>query len=696
MIHKSMIILALLLLSQLVLPISKNAVANPSATLTGVVTEQGQDFDDDGIYEFLYIDVQVNIQKAGYYGVALTGLISSNSSYIDIRPERELSPLEPGLQMITLYVYGPWIHTYGQNVLKIASLTLLDKNANPIGELKDVKLSREYKYTEFDSPGATFTSQISDKGVDTDGDGTFDYLEIDVGVNVTIAPTSQGYSVSVLGNGSEAFGFGASTAAWELGSKIVPVQLDGRVIRAAGIEVASLPILTLKDDTGNAIGARYDVPLSRKYLYTEFDQPGASVTGKIRDKGVDMNGDGKYDFLKIDAEVEVREAGQYYFSAILTQEVGGSNYTTLDVGKRIVSLLIDGPAINAFKLNPEKVKLQASIDRIGQQEVSNIPLSHTYMYTDFDLPQVQPGSWSKYTVNATWHSTDHSAAEPKQVKDQKQVDWLKINIENVTNVITLSQVTHYKNGTENTVRPQPGIPKYTFMTYIIPSGLKAGDSIPASPVPFSPVALVEGIYSGMSRELVNSKFSMSFFGINATMTMFWDRSTGILCEMNTTTLTRTNGGVTTQSTITRLVETNLWKSGTKITCSAFKSEVIAGDTTTILGVIDPVIKGATVSLTFTKPDGSKHNSTLTTDQNGGYSNSYQFDQPGKWTVKASWAGNENYSGASNSALVTVNPKPQSGVPGYPFEAVIIGVVVSLLLGGKLMRRRGEERAKFLF
>lgn len=124
------------------------------ATLAGVITDQGIDQNGDGLYDYLEIGVQVNVVEASYYGISLMGLVSSDSSLMNIKPDILLQPYEVGLQTITVDVYGPWIHSFGLNPVQVASLTLLGKGSVTIMEITDVPLSREYKFTEFNSPGA--------------------------------------------------------------------------------------------------------------------------------------------------------------------------------------------------------------------------------------------------------------------------------------------------------------------------------------------------------------------------------------------------------------------------------------------------------------------------------------------------------------------------------------------------------------
>jgi hypothetical protein len=318
------------------------------------------------------------------------------------------------------------------------------------------------------------------------------------------------------------------------------------------------------------------------------------------------------------------------------------------------------------------------IDRQGNQELKNVPLSHTYFSTEFDKSQVAIGDWAKYSVNATWHSSDPNAVEPTQVKEQKQEMWMKIEVENVTNAITFSQIIHYQNGTEKALQPTVGDPKQNFLTYIVPSGLKQNDRIPSGYIPFSPVKEITGVYAGMRRSVAYTNFTMSFFGMNATMKMYWDRSTGLLCEMNTTTSTRINSDVSTQSTVTKMIETNLWlpRGGIKLTVLDGSGKPIVG-----ANVSSMMTPSEQASLNgFSGSDGSIIFSDVVV---GNYT--LQASMSSYLTNHGSVTVVPNYLAASSITLQTTGGV-SGGISGYSFEEIIAGIIFGIVVLILLRRR----------
>ena len=135
-------------------------------------------------------------------------------------------------------------------------------------------------------PEASLTGTIYDRGLDTDGDGAFDYLEVGVQVNVT---DSGDYEVEILGLLDSDHNY-TSVSGHKLeylgaGIQVINVSLYGSTIYDSGLNPVNVSEIALYSveyvPFGEAfrewLGSVYDVPLSRAYSYTEFDSPFADV-----------------------------------------------------------------------------------------------------------------------------------------------------------------------------------------------------------------------------------------------------------------------------------------------------------------------------------------------------------------------------------------------------------------------------------
>lgn len=94
-----------------------------------------------------------------------------------------------------------------------------------------------------------------------------------------------------------------------------------------------------------------------------------------------------------------------------------------------------------------------------------------------------------------------------------------------------------------------------------------------------------------------------------------------------------------------------------ISFSPMKSTIPIGETVTISGFVGPPHGGATITLTYTKPNTTAVSRTLITNVAGCFSDTYILDQTGSWRVRASWGGDEAYAEATAMTSFTVNMTP---------------------------------------
>jgi len=93
---------------------------------------------------------------------------------------------------------------------------------------------------------------------------------------------------------------------------------------------------------------------------------------------------------------------------------------------------------------------------------------------------------------------------------------------------------------------------------------------------------------------------------------------------------------------------NTPKFSSSISCSVSRFDLTLGESITVSGFIDPQVSNANVTLTYTKPDWSILNRTVTSAADGSYRDTFTPDSVGLWNVKASLKGDLIYEGASSS------------------------------------------------
>lgn len=368
----------------------------PGAIMTGKIFDSGVDSDGDGRFNYLQVGFEINVTDAGLYTVYFSGLLNSTKGQLPFYYSQWQKYLDKGLQVVSFSLEGMRIRVAGFNPRYVDFVSIQDQDYHYLSTLDDILLSREYSYAEFDEPPAKLTSVVYDVGEDTDGDGAFNYLKVGVEINVSDAGYYQIEVSQLRDSGGNYIGVYASAGMHlEAGIQVLNVSLDGLTIYLSGRNPSSIGFMVLRDQN-QTLANLYDTPLSREYLHSEFEPPGAVLTGVIFDQGVDTDNDGTYDYLQIGVQVNVTDAGYYQVSAnglwnsnsSYRIYVGGSNRLFLNVGLEVVYLYFDGPTIYLSHANPRYVD---SISLQGEKSsfydsINHVPLSREYSYTEFDAP----------------------------------------------------------------------------------------------------------------------------------------------------------------------------------------------------------------------------------------------------------------------------------------------------------------------
>jgi hypothetical protein len=157
----------------------------PPAEFNDVYSDYGGDTDGDGFYDYLTIEVGVNVTTSGYYQVN-GELHDRYGDYIEYRSNYKY--LNAGNRTVPLDFDGIKIRQNEVNgTYDLKCLYLYDDCLNRLEYIRDAYTTAYYNYTEFQRPPAEFNDIYSDYGTDTDGDGFYDYLTIEVGVDVITA-----------------------------------------------------------------------------------------------------------------------------------------------------------------------------------------------------------------------------------------------------------------------------------------------------------------------------------------------------------------------------------------------------------------------------------------------------------------------------------------------------------------------------
>ena len=121
-----------------------------------------------------------------------------------------------------------------------------------------------------------------------------------------------------------------------------------------------------------------------------------------------------------------------------------------------------------------------------------------------------------------------------------------------------------------------------------------------------------------------------------------------------------------------------------ISCETNVDTITIGEALTVSGGLQPSVPEASISLTYTGPDGSQEVEAVTMG-GGVYTHSFEPDEVGSWKVQASWEGDlGHYPSTSVERTFFVEEVAEEssgggGIPGFPVEAVVLGLTIGLVL-----------------
>ena len=252
------------------------------ATLTGSLQDQGIDTDSDGVFDALQLGIEVNVLKNATYTVSVSGL-RGDSAYVSVYNWSTVF-LTVGIQTVNVWIYGPTIFSSlrdsGGNVSEVdyLSLTIEEGQASyEIDTKNHVSLSRSYVYYEFESH-AYFTGRIFDNGVDENGDGLLDYLEVSVEANVTSA---WNYTISIEGlrglkNGTlqTVYDYHSLDVELSVGIHFVNFTFLGPMIAYNHLDPTNITGLRLSEQPDYyGLDYTYVADLPTRYACAEFNAP---------------------------------------------------------------------------------------------------------------------------------------------------------------------------------------------------------------------------------------------------------------------------------------------------------------------------------------------------------------------------------------------------------------------------------------
>ena len=243
-----------------------------SARFNDVYSDYGEDTDGSGLYDYLVINVGVNVTEAGNYTVR--GVLYENETQNGVTSGRNTTYLSEGNQTVQLRFKSFEIRKSKYNgTYDLKSLSLLYNGSITVDNIDYAYTTSCYNWTEFELPPAAFNDIYSDYGEDTGGDGLYNYLVINVGVNVTKAGN---YTVEGDLNDKprHTVDSGSNTTYLSEGNQTVQLRFKGFKLRMNEYNgTYDLKYLGLYNAEGEFLDGRDCAYTTSWYNWTEFELP---------------------------------------------------------------------------------------------------------------------------------------------------------------------------------------------------------------------------------------------------------------------------------------------------------------------------------------------------------------------------------------------------------------------------------------
>ncbi len=358
------------------------------ATLEPPYSDSGLDNDGDGLYDYLVLQIPVNVTVAGRFRVMAT-IVSWISQRINV------TELDVGLQIVEARLIGWQIYKSGVDGPYSISLSLRD--ADTYAQLdSDTFVTVSYDHTDFDPPDAIIEGPVTETALDLNNDGLYDELWINFTANITASNTFQ-FWASLSKDGQPI------TSAMALHDELTPGKyalsshLLGPFIRDTGLDGPYSVNLYVHARFEGSLWTVSTLDYTTvAYEAASFNRPWARFLPPLSDEVRDNDGDGLYDELvihvpiQVDRRAEILVTGDFRSGNQIVQPTDNPA-RTLEPGNVTWDLSFEGMAIYASKRNGT-LDVEVDLHVTGLDLVNRTTYrTASYDYTEFHRTSAEFG-----------------------------------------------------------------------------------------------------------------------------------------------------------------------------------------------------------------------------------------------------------------------------------------------------------------
>lgn len=252
----------------------------PSAVFDMSFSDHGEDYNADGLYDALAVNVGVHAHESGTYTVI--GSLHDMSGEFIATTQTEIY-FSQGSQSVTLYFDGSVIRNHGVNgPYRLFALELVQNDSNSIDSVIDPYQTNSYAYTDFQSSTQITADTFTDYGLDFNQNGLYDVLVVEADVFI---PYTDYYSFNarlVDINGEEIVWASGGEYLYQ-GMQKISLQYDGRYIYGNSVD-GPYYVKDLTIYSSSQTFYTMDAYSTNNYQYGQFE-PCSTVIGMVTASG---------------------------------------------------------------------------------------------------------------------------------------------------------------------------------------------------------------------------------------------------------------------------------------------------------------------------------------------------------------------------------------------------------------------------
>jgi hypothetical protein len=361
------------------------------ASFSGSYVDLEIDANSDGVYEFLRLDVGLTAVVSSLYNVTAWLADATGTEYLWASTSQQLAP---GTHTVELLFDGTLISEMG--IDGPYTISWIEMRAGPRGitveTVSNALVTGPYQYTQFALQPVQFTNTFSDTGIDIDGNGLYEKIQVTVGLNVQETGT---YTITGELEGSTPISVADNTLALEPSVQNITLEFDTSIISQAHYDgPLYLKRLRIEDAAGNRLDFINDAYTLSNYTPESIEKSGVSIDiDNALEQGLDFDNDGDLDYLRVELPLNVNQSGIYILSADLedsASEVIDSSNLSLNLTAGVptsVTLDFSGTKISEHQANSPYTLVRVTILDENEELIdyySRYITTGSYDYTQFN------------------------------------------------------------------------------------------------------------------------------------------------------------------------------------------------------------------------------------------------------------------------------------------------------------------------